>query len=261
VDVKRLVRVDENRLEQWVPIVKAPFPLSAADTAIVLEAVGVTGAGDAADTLSKLAGASSQLRAVAVHKRRVHFTFACCMAGLRVAPNGAELVPAVRARCSVEIEFLAGDEEARLAYVAATAELGPTAGTRVVFDTGGGSSQFTFGDGVAERFSLDVGAVRFTERYRLTEPTARARLGELHAAIAAELEWLDGRPAPAAIIGLQPNRAEVILAGACIVPAVLALLGRDALTVSDRGLRHGLLSERFALGAPVPAALTATATL
>jgi exopolyphosphatase/guanosine-5'-triphosphate,3'-diphosphate pyrophosphatase len=47
------------------------------------------------------------------------------------------------------------------------------------------------------------------------------------------------------IVGLQPNRAEVILAGACIVRTVLAKLGRDALTVSDRGLRHGVALERF----------------
>jgi exopolyphosphatase/guanosine-5'-triphosphate,3'-diphosphate pyrophosphatase len=47
------------------------------------------------------------------------------------------------------------------------------------------------------------------------------------------------------ITGLQPGRAEVILAGACIVATVLDLLGRASLTVSDRGLRHGLLVERF----------------
>jgi exopolyphosphatase/guanosine-5'-triphosphate,3'-diphosphate pyrophosphatase len=47
------------------------------------------------------------------------------------------------------------------------------------------------------------------------------------------------------IVGLQPNRAEVILAGACIVRTVLAKLGRDSFTVSDRGLRYGLLGERF----------------
>lgn len=44
------------------------------------------------------------------------------------------------------------------------------------------------------------------------------------------------------IVGLQPNRAEVILAGACIVLDLLAL---DALSVSDRGLRHGVLIDRF----------------
>jgi len=49
-----------------------------------------------------------------------------------------------------------------------------------------------------------------------------------------------------AIVGLQPARAEVILAGACIVRTVLTLLGAESLTVSDRALRHGLLAERFA---------------
>jgi exopolyphosphatase/guanosine-5'-triphosphate,3'-diphosphate pyrophosphatase len=37
----------------------------------------------------------------------------------------------------------------------------------------------------------------------------------------------------------------VILAGACIVRTVLDKLHCDELTVSDRGLRHGLLVERF----------------
>ena len=48
-----------------------------------------------------------------------------------------------------------------------------------------------------------------------------------------------------AIVGLQPKRADIILAGACIVLTVLDKLDRESLTVSDRGLRHGLLVERF----------------
>jgi exopolyphosphatase/guanosine-5'-triphosphate,3'-diphosphate pyrophosphatase len=47
------------------------------------------------------------------------------------------------------------------------------------------------------------------------------------------------------IVGLQPKRAEVILAGACIVRTVMDKLGQQSLTVSDRGLRHGLLVHRF----------------
>jgi exopolyphosphatase / guanosine-5'-triphosphate,3'-diphosphate pyrophosphatase len=48
-----------------------------------------------------------------------------------------------------------------------------------------------------------------------------------------------------AIVGLQPKRSDVILAGACIVRTVMEKLARDTLTVSDRGLRHGVLLERF----------------
>jgi exopolyphosphatase / guanosine-5'-triphosphate,3'-diphosphate pyrophosphatase len=227
-------------------------------------------------------------------------------AGLRVATNADAFVDAVRERCGLRVEVISGEEEARLAYLAARAGLGPVHGTAVVFDSGGGSTQFTFGDGdrVDERFSLNVGAVRLTERYGLDGAVSEDALATALAGIAEELRPLDARPAPEAIIGmggavtnlaavahgletydadvvhgtrldgdeidhqieryrtrtaaerraivgLQPARAEVILAGACIVRTVVVLLGRDSLVVSDRGLRHGVLVERF--GAPMRA--------
>jgi exopolyphosphatase/guanosine-5'-triphosphate,3'-diphosphate pyrophosphatase len=52
------------------------------------------------------------------------------------------------------------------------------------------------------------------------------------------------------IAGLQPKRAEVILAGACIVRTILDELGASSFTVSDRGLRHGVLLERFSRTQP-----------
>jgi exopolyphosphatase/guanosine-5'-triphosphate,3'-diphosphate pyrophosphatase len=221
-------------------------------------------------------------------------------AGLRIAPNAAELIDAVKADTGVEIEVIPGEEEARLAYLAARAGLGQVTGSLVVFDTGGGSSQFTFGHGdqVEERFSVNVGAARFTERYGLDRAVSAEVVAEAQAGIAADLDRLDGGPSPDRLVGmggavtnmaavkiglaeydpelvqgtaldateiegqielyrtrdaderhsitgLQPNRAEVILAGACIVRTVLAKLGCDSLTVSDRGLRHGVLVERF----------------
>lgn len=45
------------------------------------------------------------------------------------------------------------------------------------------------------------------------------------------------------IVGLDPERADVILAGAIILEAVLTVLGRDEIVVSVQGLRHGLLYE------------------
>ena len=48
------------------------------------------------------------------------------------------------------------------------------------------------------------------------------------------------------IAGLQPARADVILAGACIVRTIMGKFGVDSLIVSDRGLRHGVLADRFA---------------
>lgn len=47
------------------------------------------------------------------------------------------------------------------------------------------------------------------------------------------------------IKGLPPERADVILAGAAVARAALLKLGAPKFVVSDRGLRHGLLEERF----------------
>lgn len=221
-------------------------------------------------------------------------------AGLRMAPNRGEALAAFEAAAGIEVEVISGDEESRLAYVATIAGLGAPDVPVVVFDTGGGSSQFTFGHGVRvdERFSVDVGAVRYTERHGLDRAVSPETLAQALAAMSRDLARLDGRTAPAAlvgmggaitnitavhhglatydpervqgtvltreeidrqielyrtrdadarrsIVGLQPKRAEVILAGACIVRTVMAKLGQPSLTVSDRGLRHGVLAERF----------------
>ena len=39
--------------------------------------------------------------------------------------------------------------------------------------------------------------------------------------------------------------SDVILAGACIVRSIMEKLDAQSMTVSDRGLRHGVLIERF----------------
>jgi exopolyphosphatase/guanosine-5'-triphosphate,3'-diphosphate pyrophosphatase len=46
-----------------------------------------------------------------------------------------------------------------------------------------------------------------------------------------------------AVAGLLPDRADIVLAGACVVKTVMETLGVFVLTVSARGLRHGLMHE------------------
>jgi exopolyphosphatase / guanosine-5'-triphosphate,3'-diphosphate pyrophosphatase len=260
-----------------------------------LDESGKLGAEPIARTLDAITGMVEEARNLGAEEIAAVGT-----AGLRIASNSAELIDAVRGRCGVEIEVISGEEESRLAYLAAESGLGVVPGSLVVFDTGGGSTQFTFGKAglVEERFSVNVGAVRLTERFALDGAVSEETLAEALDAIGAELAALDGRPPPDAvvgmggavtnmaavkhglakydpevaqgteldraeierqielyrtraaaarreIVGLQPARAEVILAGACVVLTVLRKLGRDSFTVSDRGLRHGVLVERF----------------
>jgi exopolyphosphatase/guanosine-5'-triphosphate,3'-diphosphate pyrophosphatase len=223
-------------------------------------------------------------------------------AGMRVATNQADVVAAIRDRTGVHVEVISGEEEARLAYLATMARLDlRDGGPVVIFDTGGGSTQFTIGtvDRIDRRFSLDIGAVRLTERFGLDDVVEPAVIDEVRQTLRDEFATLAGTPRPDAlvgmggamtnlaamhhrlavydptivdqtvldraiidgeievlrtrdaqarreIVGLQPARAEVILAGACIVRAVMDALDAPSVTVSDRGLRHGLIVERFA---------------
>ncbi|RLC52699.1 MAG: Ppx/GppA family phosphatase, partial [Candidatus Cloacimonadota bacterium] len=47
------------------------------------------------------------------------------------------------------------------------------------------------------------------------------------------------------ITGLQPKRADVILAGAAIVKTIMKTFGKDSFIISDRGLRHGLMYDKY----------------
>ena len=175
-------------------------------------------------------------------------------------------------------------------------------GSLVVFDTGGGSSQFTFGHGDAGRRAVQrrrrrrpvhravrarrrgVARGRSRRRWPRSRPTCPGSTaaprptpwsamggavtnidrGEARPRDRTTPTWCRGpsstaprsiarsscyriarRGRPARIVGLQPKRADVILAGACIVRTVMDALGRDRSRSSDRGLRHGLLVERF----------------
>jgi exopolyphosphatase/guanosine-5'-triphosphate,3'-diphosphate pyrophosphatase len=52
------------------------------------------------------------------------------------------------------------------------------------------------------------------------------------------------QPAREQMPGLDPRRADVILAGACLLLEIAQRSGSQAVIVSDRGIRWGLLYER-----------------
>jgi exopolyphosphatase/guanosine-5'-triphosphate,3'-diphosphate pyrophosphatase len=109
-------------------------------------------------------------------------------AGLRIAENRDAVLAAIREATGISVDVIHGDDEARLAYLAVVTWLGLAADPVVVFDTGGGSSQFTFGRGaeVDERFSVDVGAVRYTERFGLTNAVTPEVIREVLTTLATD---------------------------------------------------------------------------
>lgn len=82
-------------------------------------------------------------------------------------------------------ELLDGEEEGRLSFAGATAELDAASGPWLVVDVGGGSTELVFGPGpgggpTAVR-SLDMGCVRLTERFLGSDPPGPEQLAEARA--------------------------------------------------------------------------------
>jgi len=253
---------------------------------------------DTVEVLARFAGEARALGARGI----------ACVAtsAARDAANGAAFFDAAREAAGLVPEVIAGDEEARLVWASAWRDFGG-AGSLAVLDVGGGSTEVCLGAGPQPRVrrSLQIGAVRLTERVAPPDPPGAAALAALRDGAAdalqaaAALASAGARPARlvgvagtvttlaaveralpvydatvvhgaeltlaaaealyarlgalttaerARLRGMEPKRADVIVAGCAIVIEAMRLLGFDRLTVSDRGVRWGLLHDRFGHG-------------
>ena len=119
---------------------------------------------------------------------RMAATSAC-----RDASNRDEFFDAAEQVIGVRPELLSGEEEARLSFLGATADLDPALGPFLVFDLGGGSTEFVLGTSgpggeILGARSTDFGCVRLTERFITTDPPAAE---DLSAAISYVDTWID----------------------------------------------------------------------
>ena len=289
----------------------------------VLERAEITRLGRGVDATGRLDPAAIRdtvavLADYARAARDLGATVVACVAtsAARDAANGAEFFEAARAEAGLAPEVIAGEEEARLVWRSAWRDFGRSGEPLAVLDVGGGSTELSFGDGPAPRgrASLQVGAVRLTERHVRADPPSADEVSRLRAAAReavrpfaamassvrperrgaerpgvegrgrlvgvagtvttlsavdqalprydpervhgaalalADVERLAGTLAAltvrerAALPGMEPKRADVILAGALVVAEAMRATRFDRLTVSDRGVRWGLLYDRL----------------
>jgi len=220
---------------------------------------------------------------------------------LRDAANGPDFLASAKLRAGVEIQIISGDREAQLAYAAvrSDASLGiPADAILLVFDIGGGSTELILGNqtGAGRHASLNVGAVRLTERFLHSDPPTAEEMQEAtafvrsafqafelpetlpriagiggtalniaavmtgllspdpdavhaltitHSAVAeararfASVPVIERRKIP----GLEPKRADIIVAGTLILDCLLTYFSADSFLLSARGLRYGLLAD------------------
>ena len=159
-------------------------------------------------------------------------TLAVATSAIRDAANGEAFLGEVEWSYGFTTRLLTGDEEALLTFRGVSAERELPPGT-VIVDLGGGSTELVVAgaDGIAFRTSLDIGAVRLTERFLHSDPPTRAEVDECARAVAsllAERVPEDVRGALTAAIGV---------AGTVTTLAALDL----ALPAYDRDLVDGHL--------------------
>ena len=223
----------------------------------------------------------------------------------RDAANKDQLLDAIEGACGVPVTIISGEQEADWAYQGVTTDPHLAAGSLLVMDLGGGSSEFVLGSDGKRIYaeSFPIGSVRLLERFPVGElptneqrencereirrmlevqvkPRLQPKLESMRAplqfvgtggtsTILARVElklrsfnreliegtllsretvksetirlWSTPLEKRKQIIGLPPNRADVILPGASIFHQVMEVFGLATLRVSTRGLRFAAL--------------------
>jgi exopolyphosphatase/guanosine-5'-triphosphate,3'-diphosphate pyrophosphatase len=244
-------------------------------------------------TLDCLKGYSEKVRAAGADPKD---TICVATSQARDAKNGADFFSRVEKETGFRFRVISGDEEARLTFEGALLpDLKPE--TSAVIDIGGGSTELI---GTSGGQSVDIGSVRYTERFLKSDPVKDEEFWACQDAIDSQLEvlksWRKSCPKGTELVavagtattlaawhlgltkfdpqalntltltrgdihrlveelkwrtveercklpGLEPKRADVLLAGAMILWRAMELLEFPHCRISTRGLRYGALVE------------------
>ena len=136
----------------------------------------------------------------------------------RDAANSELFFDAAERALGTRPELLSGQEEARLSFIGATAELPPRDGPFLIIDVGGGSTELVLGATEPEAlFSLQLGCVRMTERHLKADPPTQLELDSCRADIRSQLARAQ------ATINMRRVRRVVGLAGTVTALSALEL--------------------------------------
>lgn len=111
---------------------------------------------------------------------------------IREAVNSDEVIAHVNKTCSIDLQVLSGEEEARFTFLAARRWLGWSAGDLLVLDIGGGSLEIARGaeENPTFKTSMQLGAGRLTRSHLKGDPFTAKSLKGLEEYIEDQIEPL-----------------------------------------------------------------------
>jgi len=151
----------------------------------------------------------------------------CATSAARDAANADVFIKGVIDRIGVPPEVLSGDEEARLSFLGATRTLPEHPDPTLVLDIGGGSTEFVIN---GRHHSLDIGSVRLTERFLVSDPPRVSELESAAAFIDRELDSLT-------TFGVFPDLARTCVGVAGTV-TTLAAMALDLPEYDRKAIHH-----------------------
>jgi exopolyphosphatase/guanosine-5'-triphosphate,3'-diphosphate pyrophosphatase len=125
----------------------------------------------------------------AAQRLAVDELYAFATSAIRDAANRDAIVARIEDSTGIRPQFLSGEDEARLTYLAARRWYGWSAGRLLVLDIGGGSMEIVYGTGLLPDLvvSLPLGAGRLTRRFLPDDPPTAKQLRRLRRHIRDEL--------------------------------------------------------------------------
>ena len=196
------------------------------------EGVDKTGEFSTAALERTFAAVDEYVKLIEIYKsQRIRFV---ATSASRDVSNREVFVNGIKARLGIEPSVISGDEEARLSFLGATADLindqNAPASPYLVVDIGGGSTEFVLGTtGPNQALSTNVGCVRMTERHLVGDPPTAEQ-------IAAATKDIDEAIDQAAkVVDLASAKSLIGLAGSVTTVAAIAL----GLTAYKSEIIHG----------------------
>ncbi|MBB2945535.1 exopolyphosphatase/guanosine-5'-triphosphate,3'-diphosphate pyrophosphatase [Actinoplanes lutulentus] len=160
-------------------------------------------------TRQALLGYAAEIAELGVTRVRM-----CATSATRDAENSAIFRDMVRGVLGIDPEVITGEEEATLSFLGAVQGL-DAPGPYLVFDLGGGSTEFVTGTATVEHaISMDIGCVRMTERHLHSDPPTPAEIAAATADITKAVDT--------ALAAVSPAITLVGLAGTVTTVAAIA---------------------------------------
>ena len=192
------------------------------ETRIVRLGQGVDATGEfAPEALERTFAVAKEFAEVAADYQPEKLRFVATSAS-RDVKNRDEFFAGIFSILGVVPDVIAGEEEARLSFLGATARLEDADGPYVVMDLGGGSTELVLGhDDVQAAVSMDIGSVRLTERHMPVETPSEDQ-------IQAALTDIDGQLDQAAkIVDFSVPRTFIGAAGT-VTTITAGILGLES---------------------------------